>query len=83
DQFSQQINLGSLREKSFSEIWNGEHPVLEGLRNRREKITGRCGSCAYFPVCNGNFRPRAYGFHGDYWASDPQCYLSDAEIGIE
>ncbi len=82
DQFSQQILLGNLREQSFAEIWKSDHPVLVGLRNRREKITGRCGKCPYFAMCNGNFRPRALGYYGDYWASDPQCYLTDEELGI-
>ncbi|WP_232697272.1 radical SAM/SPASM domain-containing protein [Brevibacillus daliensis] len=82
DQFSQQIHLGNLREQTFEEIWNSEHPILAGLRNRKDKIHGRCSSCQYFSVCNGNFRPRAQGFYGDYWASDPQCYLTDQEIGL-
>lgn len=83
DQFSQHINLGSLREQTFSAIWEGNHPILRDLRNRQEKITGRCAKCPHFSVCNGNFRPRAYGFYGDYWASDPQCYLDDQELGIQ
>lgn len=82
DQFSQQITFGNVREQTFIDIWKGDHPVLEGLRNRRELISGRCAECTHFNVCNGNFRPRAFGYSGDYWASDPQCFLTDEEIGI-
>lgn len=83
DQFSQHITFGNLREKSFAEIWNSDHPVLVGLRNRKELIKGRCASCQYFNVCNANFRPRAFGYYGDFWESDPQCFLTDEEIGIK
>jgi len=82
DQFSQHIALGNLREQSFADIWGGSHPVLDGLRNRKELISGRCAKCQYFEACNGNFRPRAFGYDGNYWSSDPQCYLTDQEIGI-
>ncbi len=82
DQFSQHISFGNLREKSFAEIWNSDHPILVGLRNRKELIKGRCASCQHFAVCNGNFRPRAFGYYGDFWESDPQCFLTDEEIGI-
>ncbi|MGC5324145.1 radical SAM protein [Brevibacillus sp. SYSU BS000544] len=82
DQFSQNITFGNLREKSFKEIWESDHPILTGLRNRKEMIKGRCAECKYFEVCNGNFRPRALGYYGDYWESDPQCFLTDEEIGL-
>ncbi|MCR8984980.1 radical SAM protein [Brevibacillus laterosporus] len=82
DQFSQNIALGNLREQSFAEIWQGDHPILLGLRDRKSKIHGRCATCQYFSVCNGNFRPRAQGFYGDFWASDPQCYLTEDEIHL-
>jgi radical SAM protein with 4Fe4S-binding SPASM domain len=83
DQFSQYITLGNVREQSFADIWeNAKHPVLTGLRNRRPLLKGRCSQCAFIDLCNGNFRPRALGFYGDYWASDPQCYLTDEEIGL-
>lgn len=82
DQFSQQVTFGNLREQSFAEIWSSSHPVLDGLRNRKELITGRCAKCTHFAVCNGNFRPRAYGYDHNYWSSDPQCYLTDEEVGI-
>lgn len=83
DQFSQYITLGNVKEQSFGEIWtNQDSSFLEKMRNRKAHIKGRCASCQYFDLCNGNFRPRAQGYFGDYWESDPQCYLTDEEIGL-
>ena len=76
--------LGSLRERPFSEIWknaNGDgRGLLDGLRRRKELLKGRCSTCNWLPICNGNFRARAEAATGDYWQSDPGCYLLDAEI---
>ena len=33
-------------------------------------------------MCGGSFRVRALQVHGDPWAEDPGCYLTDEEIGI-
>ena len=43
---------------------------------------GRCGECAYFRICGGNTRVRAWQAFGDPWAEDPACYLDDDELGI-
>lgn len=81
DQFSQDITLGSVRERSFDTIWTDEsHSVLRGLRNRKPLLKGRCGGCPWLHTCNGNFRPRAAAVTGDYWEADPACYLTDEEI---
>src|SRR5256885_1434815 len=82
DQFSQHHVVGNIRERKFSEIWTDPHvSLLAGLRNRREKLRGRCASCKWLSCCNGNFRARAEGAFSDYWESDPARYLSDVEIG--
>jgi radical SAM protein with 4Fe4S-binding SPASM domain len=81
DQFLRQVTFGNVRRRPFSEIWSDEtNPTLHALRNRREHIEGRCRSCRFFDVCGGNFRARAFAATGNLWASDPGCYLSDAEI---
>jgi radical SAM protein with 4Fe4S-binding SPASM domain len=83
DQFWMTHTLGSVRERPFSQIWtDARDPLLAGLRNRREKLSGRCGSCRWVDVCGGGFRVRALQVHGDPWAEDPACYLTDEEIGI-
>ncbi len=83
DQFTQYYTFGNVKERSFGEIWTDEsNPVLAGLKDRKTLLKGRCAKCRFLSVCNGNFRTRAEARTGDYWASDPACYLTDEEIGI-
>lgn len=83
DQFTQNHTLGNILERGFSDIWTGsDHPILQGLKDRKPLLTGRCQKCRWLDICNGNFRSRAEAVHGDFWAPDPACYLTDQEIGI-
>ena len=50
-------------------------------KHKDRMLKGRCGRCTYKTVCGG-CRIRAEVVHGDIWAEDPACYLSDSEIGI-
>lgn len=63
------VSAGSIRERSFSEIWRSS-PLLNDLRER--KLKGRCGSCDYVRICGG-CRARAYALTGDYLDEDPAC----------
>ena len=84
DQFTTHHTLGSIRERPFSEIWRDSRvQLLDGLRRRKELLQGRCATCRWLKVCNGNFRARAEAATGDYWQSDPGCYLLDSEIAGE
>ncbi len=81
DQFSGGHPLGNVLERPFGEIWAGEgDPLLQALRDRKPRLKGRCRTCAWLDVCNGNLRVRAEAATGDFWASDPACYLTDEEI---
>ena len=51
-----------------------------GLSDRASHLPGRCQSCRFLPVCNGNLRTRAEFATGDWLGQDPSCYLRDAEI---
>jgi Fe-coproporphyrin III synthase len=83
DQFTQHHSFGNIREKSFSEIWKDTSNTLAiGLRNRKALLKGRCSLCKWLDICNGNLRVRAEAVTGDFWSSDPACYLTDEEIGI-
>ncbi len=83
DQFWQSATLGNVKERPFSEIWSdNSHPLLAGLRNRLPLLKGRCADCRFKEICGGSFRVRAFQVHGDPWAPDPSCYLSDEEIGV-
>jgi len=81
DQFMWQASLGNVRTKPFSKIWSDpENSTLAEFRNRRPLLKGRCPSCRFLDLCNGNFRARAEVLTGDRWASDPACYLTTDEI---
>lgn len=83
DQFTQHHTLGNVRERKFSEIWQDvSNPLMAGLKNRKPLLKGRCAKCQYLDNCNGNFRTRAEAVTGDFWESDPSCYLTDEEIGL-
>ena len=77
------VRLGNVREQSFGTIWQDtSHPLMAGLKQSPRPVTGRCAVCPHLRICNGNTRMRAWELTGDYWAADPACYLSDAELGI-
>jgi putative heme d1 biosynthesis radical SAM protein NirJ1 len=81
DQFTSTHSIGSIRERPFSTIWRDSRVhLLECLRDRKPLLKGRCATCQWLSVCNGNFRARAEAATGDYWQSDPGCYLLDSEV---
>jgi radical SAM protein with 4Fe4S-binding SPASM domain len=81
DQFSHRRSFGNVQERPFGEIWEDRsHPVMAGLKARPRPLEGRCGQCPALPLCNGNLRVRAESSTGNPWASDPACYLTDAEL---
>jgi radical SAM protein with 4Fe4S-binding SPASM domain len=83
DQFWWRYDLGSIRQRPFSEIWTTpDEPLLNGLRDRRSRIKGRCRLCRFFDACGGSLRVRADAYFGNPWAPDPACYLTDDEIGL-
>jgi putative heme d1 biosynthesis radical SAM protein NirJ1 len=83
DQFTQNHTFGNVRERKFGDIWTDmANPVLAGLKNRRQLLKGRCAACRWLDLCNGNFRARAEAVSGDFWESDPACYLTDEEIRL-
>ncbi|MBW9173777.1 putative heme d1 biosynthesis radical SAM protein NirJ1 [Clostridium estertheticum] len=84
DQFTPQYTFGNVKERAFKEIWEDTtSPIMKGLKDRKNLLKGRCSKCKWLSVCNGNFRTRAESVTGDFWASDPACYLSNKEIGVE
>ena len=84
DQFWWHYELGDVRKRKFSEIWNDtSDPIQAGLKNRRSYIKGRCRLCKYFELCGGSLRVRADLHFSDPWAPDPACYLTDEEIGLD
>lgn len=83
DQFTQHHTFDNVRERKFGDIWQDTtNPIMAGLKDRKPLLKGRCSKCKFLDNCNGNFRTRAEARTGDFWESDPSCYLTDEEIGI-
>lgn len=84
DTFWWDYDLGNVKDRPFSEIWQDRSdPLMDGLKSHPRPLQGRCGKCTYRDVCGGNTRVRAYQLTGNFWAEDPACYLTDQEIGVE
>jgi Fe-coproporphyrin III synthase len=81
DQFWRHVSFGNVRQRPFSEIWTDlSNPLMTRLKDKKQYVTGRCATCRWLDVCGGNFRVRAEAVHGDLWAPDPACYLTNEEI---
>ena len=81
DQFWRNHTFGNVLERPFSQIWDDPSiELLHKLKDKKTHVKGRCANCRFLPICGGNFRARAEAFHGDIWAEDPACFLTDAEI---
>jgi len=81
DQFWRNHTFGNVRQRPFSQIWDDpEIDLLAKLKDKKPHVKGRCATCRFLDICAGNFRARAEAYHGDIWAEDPACYLTDAEI---
>lgn len=84
DQFWSHYSFGNVKERPFSEIWEDtSDPLMKGLKNKINMVKGRCRVCQFLEICGGNYRVRAEVMTDDVWASDPACYLTDEEIGVQ
>jgi 12,18-didecarboxysiroheme deacetylase len=83
DQFWRHYSFGNVQRRPFGEIWTDlTNPLMARLKDKKRYVGGRCARCRWLEVCAGNFRVRAEALSGDLWASDPACYLTDEEIGM-
>ena len=83
DTFWWDYNLGNVKQRAFSEIWQDvSDPLMAGLKTSPRPLLGRCGECTQKNICNGNTRVRAWKLTGNPWEEDPACYLTDVELGI-
>jgi heme d1 biosynthesis radical SAM protein NirJ len=83
DTFWWHYPLGNVKDRPFSEIWQDTSDrLMSGLKQSPRPLKGRCQSCAYKKICNGNTRVRAQQVYNDAWAEDPGCYLTVDEIKI-
>ena len=77
-QFWRGETVGNIRDRPLTELWNRPKELLAMLRDKKSKLTGRCGLCKYVEMCGG-CRVRAAA-SGDIWGDDPSCYLSDKTV---
>jgi radical SAM protein with 4Fe4S-binding SPASM domain len=76
--------IGNIKQRPFSDIWmDTSDPLMAGLKLTQRPVEGRCESCQYRVICNGNTRTRAWQLTGNFWAEDPGCYLDNNEIGVD
>ncbi|MCH9813267.1 MAG: radical SAM protein [Epsilonproteobacteria bacterium] len=72
--------IGNILHQDFSDVWTKEpEKLLQNLREHPRNISGTCQTCEHITICNGGSRSRAYAIHGDMWAEDPSCYLTEQE----
>lgn len=64
------LTIGNIKNDDFEELWRN-NTILSDLRNK-DILEGNCGECNYRYYCGG-CRARAYGYTGNYLASDPGC----------
>jgi len=84
DQFWQDYTLGNITERNFGDIWMDESDeLMHGLKHKADFIKGRCRLCKYKELCTGSMRVRGFRTYNDPWGPDPQCYLTDEEIGLD
>ncbi|MBT9584824.1 radical SAM protein [bacterium] len=72
-------SAGNLKERTLADIWS-QSELLQQLRQRPSTLKGPCSQCQYLDICNGNSRARSYALSGDYFQSDPSCFLSACTV---
>lgn len=78
DQFFRSMTAGNILKDSPDAIYKSR--LFRQLRDRENRLKGRCAQCLHLPLCRGSNRERALFAERDLWASDPGCYLTDAMI---
>jgi radical SAM protein with 4Fe4S-binding SPASM domain len=68
-----EISCGNVRETPFAQMW-ATSPIFKDLREREQRLKGRCGECEYRRLCGG-CRGRSWAVTGDYLAEDPSCFI--------
>lgn len=69
------IAVGNIRRQPLAEIL-AQSPVIQDLRDVRNRIKGKCRTCGERERCYG-CRGMAYQATGDYLAADPLCWREE------
>lgn len=78
DQFFRSMTAGNILKDTPDTIYKSR--LFRQLRDRENRLKGRCTECLHLPLCRGSHRERALFATRDLWGSDPACYLDDAMI---
>ena len=79
------VSLGNLLEQGFSTIWN--HEFLWKIRLKHSFMKGKCAKCPFNNdpslnySCSGGASCVSYGFYGDPFMPDPQCWYDPTKSG--
>ena len=70
------VVVGNVRKRRLTEIWEKlvKNDFIMKLKNPRN-LKGKCRDCIFNEICGG-CRARTYLITGDYFESDPVCYLT-------
>jgi radical SAM protein with 4Fe4S-binding SPASM domain len=81
DQFTRDIPLGNVTERSFKQIWyESNNHVLQKLRDRSFYPDPRCRLCRFTDICRSNPHLVSTNNGKQKWRNEPPCYLEDKII---
>jgi len=69
------IRIGNLNDQSLFEIWYSSD-LLWKLRDKTCYMNSICKNCRFFDICAGGAPCLTYGYCGDPFAPDPQCWIA-------
>jgi MoaA/NifB/PqqE/SkfB family radical SAM enzyme len=81
DQFWRHHSFGNVRQRPFSQIWTDSRKTICccKLKDKKQYVTAAAPP-ALAGCLRRQFPGAGRGDHGDVWAPDPACYLTDEEI---
>ena len=78
DQFFRSMTAGNILKDTPDMVYKSR--LFRQLRDRENRLKGRCGECLHLPLCRGSHRERALFATRDLWGPDPACYMTEAMI---
>jgi radical SAM protein with 4Fe4S-binding SPASM domain len=73
------IKVGNLNEQSLFEIWYSSD-LLWKLRDKNYYMNSICKKCQFFEECGGGAPCLTYGYCGNPFAPDPQCWIAFSKL---
>jgi len=73
------VKVGDLKEQSLFDIWYGNDYMWK-LRDKSYYRNSKCGACEFFDKCTTGSMCVTYGYCGNTFATDPQCWKAFKEL---